>query len=566
MTTFLEPVQLYREDRLAGFFYAPDLIHIAAAAAAAIPVGYALTWAMDKAFLRKLVDDRIAGIALGCAIAFLLMMAAATALLCWGVGSNPFRSGPVIVPPIGFAIAFILGLAAVGAIRTVLYGREYEEGEEALVFDADIYDRAQYDEEVLAWDEENRGRNYLRRHWAGHLPLPISYWVNGALLSALILAAVEYLTARIADAGGSLRGLAIVALVYLGFSAILWVWSSVGIWRSAYWHHRRGGTHGWGIAARVALVLSLILTLFRSGDLTLQATELGILARGRDSIGDIARMTVSKDGTRLVVDGNLASGAAARFESLLGSSPSVKEVVLNSPGGRMLEARRIAALIRKRGLDTRVDDHCMSACTSLLLAGRTRTAPESARVGFHQPSFPGFNAYELRDAIEETRAEYLAAGVDERFVQRAMTTPAQGIWVPPADLLVEAGVLTGSDVFVTTGEGPSRRETLGEMRVRRQMQSVAAQINAGGPRRVNGFTTMDRVSVSGTTITEHYRIETDRLDVAGSRAALSRSYGREICSKVETALMVREGGRFVLSYRDARGRPLFDVTVEKCGA
>ncbi|HEX8063297.1 MAG TPA: hypothetical protein VF535_08775 [Allosphingosinicella sp.] len=559
-----EPVQLYWR-LLPDFFYSPDLIHIAAAAAAAIPVGYALTWAMDKAFLRKLVDDRIAGIALGCAIAFLLMMAAATALLCWGIGSNPFRSGPIIVPPIGFAIAFLLGLAAVGAIRTVLYGREYVEGDDELVFDSDIYDRAQYDEEVLAWDEKNRGRNYLRRHWAGHLSLPVSYWVNGALLSALILAAVEYLLARMADEGGSLRGLAIVSLAYLGFSAILWLWSSVGIWRSAYWHHRRGGTHGWGIAARVALALSLVLTLFRSGDLMLQATELGILARGRDSIGEIARMTVSKDGRQLLLKGNLASGAAAEFESLLGRSPAVKEVVLTSPGGRALEAQRMAALIRKRGLDTRVDDHCMSACTSLLLAGRTRTAPETARIGFHQPSFPGFNAYELQDAVEKIRAEYLAAGVDERFVQRALMTPAQSMWVPAPDQLVEAGVLTGSDVFVTDGKGPPRRETLGEMRVRRQMQAIAAQINARGPVRVNPFTTMERASVSGTTITEHYRIEIERLDVAGSRANLTRGYRKEICSSVETALMVREGGRFVLSYTDGKGRPVFDVVVEKCG-
>jgi hypothetical protein len=102
------------------------------------------------------------------------------------------------------------------------------------------------------------------------------------------------------------------------------------------------------------------------------------------------------------------------------------------------------------------------------------------------------------------------------------------------------------------------------MRVRRQMQAVAARINTRAPVRVNRLTTMERASVSGTTITEHYRIETERLDVAGSRANLTRSYRKEICSSVETALMVREGGRFVLSYKDARGRPVFDVVVENC--
>jgi hypothetical protein len=547
------------------YILAPEWSHLGVATAAAFVLGYALCWGMDRLFLKKLVDDRIAGITLSCGLAFVLIMAIATIVLTWIVRSQPYIAGrPIVVPPFPYAVSLIFGLAVVAVIRTILYGREYEEGDEELVFDADIYDQAQYDEEVLAWDEENSGRNYLQRHWSGHLSLPVSYWVNGALLSALILAAVEYLIRRLAEGGGSLRGIAIVALVYLGFSAILWVWSSVGIWRSAYWHRRRGGTPGWGLAARTLVVLSLIVTLFRSGDLALTAAELGTLAQGRDSIGEIARMTVSKDGRQLLVRGNLAAGAAARFDGVLGKSPAVKEVVLTSPGGRMLEAERMAALIRARGLDTRVDDHCLSACTSLLLAGRTRTAPETARIGFHQPSFPGLSAYDLSDAVERTRAEYLAAGVEDQFVRRALATPAQSMWLPTPEQLVEARVLTGSDLFVTDGPGPPRRETLAEMRVRRQMQAIAAQINSRGPVRVNQFTTMERASVFGTTLTEHYRIETDRLDIPGSRANLTRSYRQEICSNVETALMVSEGGRFVLSYEDGGGRPVLDVVIAKC--
>ncbi len=546
-----------------NYLYTPDFVHMAGAAAATIPIGYLLTWAMDALFLRRLVDDRIAGIAFGCGLAFILIMAAATAFLTWYAGSNPFEYGPIVIPHIGFAISFILGLFAVGTIRMILYGREYEQGDDELVFDPDIYDQAQYDEEVLAWDERNRGRNYLQRHWAGHLSLPVSYWVNGALLSALILAAVEYLAGRMAEGGGSLRGIAIVALVYLGISAMLWVLISVVILSYKNIHRRRGGTPGWGLAARTLVVLSLAVTLFRSGDLALQAAELGTLARGRDSIGAIARMTVSKDGRQLLLVGNLAAGAAARFDSLLDGSPAVKEVVLTSPGGRMLEAERMAALIRKRGLDTRVDGHCMSACTSLLLAGRTRTAPETARIGFHQPSFPGVSAYALGDAIERTRAEYLAAGVEQGFVWRALATPAQNMWFPTPMELVQARVLTGSDVFVTEG-GVRRRENVAEMRLRRQMQAAADRINARGPVRLDDLTTMEGASASGATLTQHYRVKVDGVDVAGSRASLNRSFRKEICSSVESLTIIRQGGRFVLSYKDGKGRPVFDVTVEDC--
>ncbi|HEX8378977.1 MAG TPA: hypothetical protein VF619_00335 [Allosphingosinicella sp.] len=546
------------------YILAPEWSHLGLATAAAFLLGYLLCWGMDRVFLKRLVDDRIAGIALSSALAFVLIMAAATVALTWMVRSQPYILGrPIVIPPFPYAVSLIFGLAAVGVVRMIRYGREYEEGEEELVFDPDIYDQAQYDEEVLAWDEKHRHKNYLRRHWAGHLSLPVSYWVNGALLSVLILAAVEYLIHRLAEGGGSLRGIAVVALVYLGFSGLLWVWSSVGIWRSAYWHRRRGGTPGWGLAARTLVVLSLIVTLFRSGDLALQAAELGTLARGRDSIGAIAQMSVSKDGEALFVRGNLAAGAAERFEALLGEHPEVGSVVLTSPGGRMLEAGRMAALIRRRRLDTRVDGSCMSACVSLLLAGKERTAPEGARIGFHQPSFPGLTAFELRNGIERTRDEYLGAGVDRGFVSRALSTPAEAMWFPSPEELVEANVLTGSGILVTEG-GRTRPETAAEMRLRRGMQRAAARMNASAPVRLDSLTTLERATASGTTLTQHIRIDVERVDVAGSRAQLTRDLSRQICSDAETAVAVSQGGRFAYSYSDKSGRHLLDVAVTRC--
>lgn len=549
-----------------AYVLAPEWSHLAGATAAAFLLGYLLCWAMDRLFLKRLVDDRIAGITFGCGLAFLVMMAAGTAVLTWIVRSDPYIAGkPVVIPPFPYAVSFILGLAAVGVIRTILYGREYERGEDQLVFDEDIYDQAQYDEEVLAWDEKHGHKNYFRRHWAGHLSLPVSYWVNNALLSALIAAAVEYAAFRIRENGGSLSGLAAIALGYIAFSLLFWVWSSVGIWRSAYWHRRRGGMPGWGLAARTLVVLSGAAILFRSGDLALRTAELGTLAAGRDSIGAIAAMEVPGDGRELIVRGNLANGAAARFETLLAASPAVRSVVLTSPGGRMLEAERMAALIRKRRLDTRVDRYCMSACTSLLLAGRERTAPEQARIGFHQPSFPGTNADEMRDSIERTRAEYLAAGVSAGFVARALATPAQGMWFPEPEELIEAKVLTGSPVMVATGDGGSRRETLAEMRVRRAMAAQAASMNASGPERLGPITVMERATASGTTLTFHYRLETDETFFSGGgRRELEQNLRRQACSSVDMALAIREGATFVHSYSNRRGRRLAEVTVSQC--
>lgn len=547
-----------------GYIFAPEWSHMAVATAGAFILGYLLCWGMDKLFLKEAVDDRIAGIALSCGVAFVVIMFWATVGLTWLVRSDPFIAGrPIVVPPFPYAVSLIFGLAMVGVIRTILYGREYEEGGEELVFDPDIYDQAQYDEEVLAWDERHRHKNYPRRHWAGHLSLPVSFWINGALLSALIAAAVEYVGNRIRDNGGTLRGLAIIALAYAAFSAVFWVWSAVGIWRSAYWHRRRGGTPGWGLAARILVVLFALLILGRSGDIAFRTRELGTLAAGGDMIGPIAEMKLSGDGSDLSLRGNLAAGSAERFEALLEASPGVRRVVLSSPRGRVFEAERMAALIRERGLDTRVEDVCLSPCTDLLMAGRERTAPEQARIGFHQPNFPADDGYGMRKAVNRTRADYLAAGVKRDFVERVLATPPQAMWFPDPVQLVEANVLTGSDVFVAKS-GQRRRETAVEMRLRRNIAATAERINATTPRRLSAETTIVRASASGTTLTHHYRIDADVIDVAGTRRGIGQMLRREICSDVEMVTAIREGARFVHSYSDRRGRHALDIAITEC--
>jgi hypothetical protein len=545
------------------FFFAPEWSDMAVATVAAFILGWLLCWAMDKLFLKESVDDRIAGIALSCAVAFVVIMFWATVALTVLVRLNPYIvAGSIVVPPLPYVISLLVGLAAVGIVRTILYGRDYERGEEQLVFDEDLYDQAQYDEEVLDWDERHRHKNYLSRHWAGHLPLPVAFWINSVLVSVLVAAAVEYTNGRIRAHGGTLRGLAIIALVYFVFMVVFWVWSAVGIWRSAYWHRRRGGTPGWGLAARTLVVLSVLAILGRSGSIALGTAELGAIAAGGDRIGPVAEMKVSPDGRDLSVRGTLAAGASDRFAALIEANPAVRRILLSSPGGRMFEAERMADLIRQRRLDTRVEDNCESACTHLLIAGRERTAPEQARIGFNQPSFRGDDSWE-REGVERARANFLAAGVKREFVDRALATPPESLWVPSPVELVEANVLTGSDAFVTVN-GERRRENAVEMRLRLNIAATAERINASGPVRLDSDQTMVGVSASGSTLTYHYRVATDRVDVAGSRQRLGEQLRRQLCSDVDMAVAVREGARFVHSYSDLRGRHVMDVAITHC--
>ena len=550
-----------------GTFGRDDFTHYGLAFLAALPLGYLLSWALDRLALKRLLADRVAGIALSCALAFILLMGGSTLLLTrmWS-----FPGGPLVLPPLGYAVGFLLGLALVGAARMRSYGQEYLESDEQAVFEPDWNDLARYDEEVIAWDEKNAGRGYLRRHWAGHLSLPVSYWVNGALLSGGLLLATEFLGGRIRNDWGTLQGMAIVALAYLCLAILLWVWSSVGIWRSAYWHRRRGGAAGWGVAARALVLLSAAATVYRSEDIALQAAELGNLAVGRDSLGRAAEIRLSKNGRELTLRGALAAGSAERFKAALEGAPQAKTVVLSSPGGRMLEAQRIAELVRAARLDTRVEDICMSACTGILLAGRERTAPEDARIGFHQPSFPGTTQAEMRGAIDEARSAYLAAGVEPAFVWRAMSTPARSMWFPSHYELESAGVLTGSEIVVTGGGrrpgAPAQAASppLGEGKLRQELQAAAARMNQSVPRRLDEVTTLIRASASGTTLTSHYRVDGETGDFDAARPEIANGLRDRACRIPEAAAALRSGARFVHSYESAGGRHLLDIAITDC--
>lgn len=60
-------------------------------------------------------------------------------------------------------------------------------------------------------------------------------------------------------------------------------------------------------------------------------------------------------------------------------------VLLNSPGGQVLEALAIGRAIRSKGFATAVPDQtlCVSACALIWLAGTQRFAEDSSVVGFH---------------------------------------------------------------------------------------------------------------------------------------------------------------------------------------
>src|SRR6185369_4332370 len=84
------------------------------------------------------------------------------------------------------------------------------------------------------------------------------------------------------------------------------------------------------------------------------------------------RIQVLPVGTELEFSGGIRAGAASELERALHVNPKVKVLRINSVGGRIHEATRMARLVRERGLDTYTSDYCLSAATLVFIAGQQR--------------------------------------------------------------------------------------------------------------------------------------------------------------------------------------------------
>jgi hypothetical protein len=102
--------------------------------------------------------------------------------------------------------------------------------------------------------------------------------------------------------------------------------------------------------------------------------------------GEPMRFTLVQDGV-LEARGNIDAGASARLVAELEARGEyVATVSLDSPGGVLTEAIRMAEEIRKRGLNTRVENEktCASSCPLMFAGGVRREAAPKAHVGVHQ--------------------------------------------------------------------------------------------------------------------------------------------------------------------------------------
>jgi hypothetical protein len=287
--------------------------------------------------------------------------------------------------------------------------------------------------------------NYIARHWRGDLSLPVSYWINNFLATIAVSFVFQELGSIISISDAPLIFATIRTLVLVVAIAIS-IWQLVGVWRSAGKHRARGGSGFWAGVARFVLVIGF---LGHGGTLTREAvpqlTQLGeiwSIAFGDSGVGKHA-VHLLRNGTELEFVGGITFGVTDEVKKLLDAAPKVREINLDSDGGRVGEAHKLSELIRERGLITYVSSTCASACTIAFMGGLQRYLAPGAKLGFHRGSFPGVTDKELDQENDADRRWLIGIGVPAWFADRADSTPSSSIWLPTPDELWQAGVITG---------------------------------------------------------------------------------------------------------------------------
>lgn len=284
-------------------------------------------------------------------------------------------------------------------------------------------------------------REALVAHWRGERPLPLSFWQNTVLVLEPLLLLIVGLTVAV-NVYGDLPRLGSAALLLLWpLTLVVATWSLVGTWRAVAEHERRGPARRWPMpAAQGALALIAAATLYAClVEFLPRAGGYVQLAVGNDPLGH-AEITLADGGARVDVKGSLGVGDSARFERAA-ATPGLRAVEIESSGGRLAEAARIADLVREKKLGVRVTGPCRGACGLVFLAAEQRQLMPGGALGLSRPS-AGILSPLMNAVLEPDLAGlYRQHGAPEAMLARLFAMAPGQAWEPSRDQLVDAEIV-----------------------------------------------------------------------------------------------------------------------------
>jgi hypothetical protein len=220
--------------------------------------------------------------------------------------------------------------------------------------------------------------------------------------------------------------------------ALFAIWQILLIVRAA----QRTGLWLFAVSSAIGLATVGLIGLTIHDRAVPALAELWAIRNGDVWIG-VLDIKLSGDGRTLYVSGAYSNHSDETVRRALDRNGTIREVVLEGPGGRVSVGFQLFRMFRERKLATRVDRGCASACTLAFLGGVQRTVSPSGRLGFHAASFPGMGESDMQDANRDIRNFLVySARLTSAFARKVVDTPATSIWVPTHEELLAGKVIT----------------------------------------------------------------------------------------------------------------------------
>ena len=272
-------------------------------------------------------------------------------------------------------------------------------------------------------------KHYILQHWRGETALPVALWLNGIALTVVgvMIAPISLFGAWQVELPNRAAFFAI-ASASVPLLIVIPTWQIVGLWRGADRRLEDFQTFTIANAARFLTTVLMIVFIVRVVGFVGETSRLIQPAFG---IGKFrVDITVLASGREVELRGAYATDVAARLQEILDANPDIRRIRLNSPGGRIDEARRLGAVILARQLNTYTTEFCGGTCILPFVAGQHRSIHRTARLVFTNDF-----------GLPKTDIAYLRRrGLNTEFLQRWRRIGNQH-WQPTFRELRYAGVI-----------------------------------------------------------------------------------------------------------------------------
>lgn len=181
-----------------------------------------------------------------------------------------------------------------------------------------------------------------------------------------------------------------------------------------------------------------------------------------------------------------------------------------------------------------------------------------ARIGFHQPDFPGMDAAMRAAMIADNSRIYREAGIAQPFIDRVMATAPANMWFPDYEELMRSGVLTSDEEIIV-----GRKASVDQVAVAVAREAVATRAQL--PMRIDDLTELVEIDAKGRLLTLGYRVAKPIAINQAVKSAMTKAVTAEACASPVMRRYVDAGATIRMAYQDRNQKPIMSIDVATCG-